>query len=311
MSKPMLNATASRRRFLESVAGGAAAAAVGGFPGRAIAAASELNILFPGGTWKDWFEQSMVTPFADQRGIKIVWKTGLGFEPLIIAQRAPSAMGPHSSEPEHVEPARGDERRARVEGGSHPQPEEDPPVVPLSVLGRQGAHALRRLRSIPSVSRSRSPPGSISGIRSSPARSHFPDWVWVGEEVFHAINVVAGGDAENVDPGIDKLKELFKTNKAQIINNVEHTKQLLVAEEVWICARISAPAPSRPRRPARRSSSSSPRKAASPGSGIPRSSPAVRRKASSSPRSSSTTRSMPRSRSRSAGRAAIRRPTWR
>src|SRR5882762_3540029 len=85
MSKTVFDASIGRRRFLEGALGGAAALAC---PAVLRAAeAKELNILFPGGTWKDWYEQVFVTPFATQRGIKVVWKTGLGFEPLMIAQR--------------------------------------------------------------------------------------------------------------------------------------------------------------------------------------------------------------------------------
>src|SRR5262249_5354914 len=86
MATSMLDGSISRRRFINRALGGAAASvAVAGLAGRAAAAASELNILFPGGTWKDWYEGTFVKPFADARNIKVVWKTGLGFEPLVIA----------------------------------------------------------------------------------------------------------------------------------------------------------------------------------------------------------------------------------
>jgi spermidine/putrescine-binding protein len=89
MSKNILGEAIGRRRFLQSSLGGAtAAAAMTGFVAPLSAAeAKELRILFPGGTWKDWFEKTFVAPFADSHGTKIVWKTGLGFEPLVIAQR--------------------------------------------------------------------------------------------------------------------------------------------------------------------------------------------------------------------------------
>ena len=84
MSKTVFDASIGRRHFLKGALGGAAAAVACPTVLRA-ADANELNILFPGGTWKDWYEQAFVTPFATQRGIKVVWKTGLGFEPLVIA----------------------------------------------------------------------------------------------------------------------------------------------------------------------------------------------------------------------------------
>jgi spermidine/putrescine-binding protein len=77
-----------RRKFLSGAMNASAASALlGVIPGQLSAAqASELRILFPGGTWKDWFDQTFATPFANKRGIKPIWKTGLGYEPLIIAQ---------------------------------------------------------------------------------------------------------------------------------------------------------------------------------------------------------------------------------
>jgi putative spermidine/putrescine transport system substrate-binding protein len=68
----------------------------------------------------------------------------------------------------------------------------------------------------------------------------FPAWNWVGDEVFYAINGVLGGTAENIEPGIAKFKELFTKNDAKIINNVEHTRQLVEAGEVWLCPHFGA-----------------------------------------------------------------------
>jgi putative spermidine/putrescine transport system substrate-binding protein len=68
----------------------------------------------------------------------------------------------------------------------------------------------------------------------------FPEWTWVGEEVFHAMNVVLGGTAEDIDPGVTELAALFKENKAITVNNVEHAKDLLVREEIWICPNFGA-----------------------------------------------------------------------
>jgi spermidine/putrescine-binding protein len=238
MSKPILTATGSRRRFLKGVVAAAAATACG-FPGRASAAASELNILFPGGSWKDWFEQTFVKPFADQRGVKIVWKTGLGFEPLVIAQR----------------------RRPQWDL-VHQNQNTSSQLGAMNAVLEWSEDRIPNLKKIHPAFRHQFLAGKVHtpyGLAVNTKRVKkpitswldlldpefagkvaFPDWVWVGEEVFHAINVVAGGDAENVDPGIDKMKQLFKANKAQIINNVEHTKQLLVAEEVWLCPYFGA-----------------------------------------------------------------------
>ena len=68
----------------------------------------------------------------------------------------------------------------------------------------------------------------------------FPKWTWMGQEVFHAINQLNGGASDNVDPGIKKLAALYKDNKSQTINNVEHSHQMLLSEEVWIAPHFGA-----------------------------------------------------------------------
>ena len=62
----------------------------------------------------------------------------------------------------------------------------------------------------------------------------------MGEEVFHYLNKLAGGAEDNIDPGIAKLAALFKENDAQLIENVEHTHQKLLSEDVWICPHFGA-----------------------------------------------------------------------
>ena len=51
---------------------------------------------------------------------------------------------------------------------------------------------------------------------------------------------MAGGTANNIDPGIARMKDLFQKNKAQIITNVEQTQQVLISENVWICPLFGA-----------------------------------------------------------------------
>ena len=50
----------------------------------------------------------------------------------------------------------------------------------------------------------------------------------------------SGGTANNIDPGIARMKELFQKNKAQITRNVEQTQQVLLSEDVWICPLFGA-----------------------------------------------------------------------
>jgi spermidine/putrescine-binding protein len=236
MTKPGNGGGSSRRGFLlGAVNAGAASVLLGGMPRQASAAeASELRILFPGGTWKDWFDQTFMAPFVKKHGIKPIWKTGLGYEPLIIAQR----------------------ERPQWDMGQLDQVTSSQQAALKTVVAWDAAK-IPNLKNVHPAFRYPHLAGVVHtpyGIAVNTKRIKkpitswfdlwdpefagkvaFPDWVWAGEQVFHAINIMSGGSAENIDPGIKKLKELYKTNKAQTINNVEHTKQLLVSEEVWIC----------------------------------------------------------------------------
>jgi spermidine/putrescine-binding protein len=67
-----------------------------------------------------------------------------------------------------------------------------------------------------------------------------PKWAWVGETWFHSINKVLGGTEDNIDIGIKKCRELFKDNKAIVMDSVEHGKNLFVSEEIWIAPYYTA-----------------------------------------------------------------------
>jgi putative spermidine/putrescine transport system substrate-binding protein len=226
----------NRRRFLSSALGaGLGSTLLGGLPARLSAAeAKELRILFPGGTWKDWFDQVFVTPFAQKNGIKPIWKTGLGYEPLIIAQRARpqwdiAHLNQNTSSQQGALNSVIEWKEERI-----PNLKKIHPTFRYSHLAGK-VHTPYGLAV--NTKRIKKPITSWLDLWDPQfaGKVAFPDWIWVGEEVFHAINIISGGDAENVDPGIAKMKELYKTSKARTINNVEHTKELLVAEEVWIC----------------------------------------------------------------------------
>jgi putative spermidine/putrescine transport system substrate-binding protein len=238
MSKDWLQAAFGRRRFLEGAIGAGAAAAL--FPhGLSAAEAKELRILFAGGTWKDWYEQSFVAPFAEKRGTKIIWKTGLGFEPLVIAQRARPQW-------DLIHENQNTSSQLGAMNAVIEWKEERIPNIKKIHPSFRYSHNVGKVHTPYGVcvntKRIKKPITSWFDLWDPEyaGKVAWPDWVWVGEEVFHAVNIMGGGDAENVDPGIGKLKELFKKNKAQMINNVEHTKQLLVAEEVWICPYFGA-----------------------------------------------------------------------
>ncbi len=241
MSNESRGKLVDRRSFLEGTMVAAAATALAGsFPGHLMAAeAKELRILFAGGSWKEWYEQTFVSPFAEKRGTKLLWKTGLNFDPLIIAQRArPQWDLVHLNQ-----------NTASQLGALNTLIEWKPQRIP----NMKKIHPAFRYQYL--VGKTHTPYGIAVNTKriKKPITSWwdlwdpefagkvaFPDWTWVGQEVFHAINLMAGGDSENIDPGIAKMKDLFKNSRASIINNVEHTKPLLVAEEVWICPYFGA-----------------------------------------------------------------------
>lgn len=230
-----------RRRFLQATLGTAAAAALSaGFSGRLSAAeAAELRILFPGGTWKDWFDTTFVTPFAERKKIKPVWKLGLGYEPLVIAQRNRPQwdlvhLNQNTSSQQGALNSVIEWKEDRIPNLKKIHPSFKYQFLAGKVHTPYGIAVNTKRIKKPITSWFDLWDPEFAG------KVAFPDWVWVGEEVFHAINIVSGGDAENVDPGIARMKDLFQKNKAQIINNVEHTKQMLVSEDVWICPYFGA-----------------------------------------------------------------------
>ncbi len=231
----------SRRRFLSQSAGFGAGvatmAAMGSVP--AFGAAKELRILFAGGTWQEWFNNSFGKPFEKDKGIKIIWKMGLGFEPLVIAQRRrpqwdlihqnqnrSSQLGALNAVVEWTED--------KIPNLSQIHPAFRYPYLAGKIHTPYGlaVNTKRIKRPITKWEDMWDP--EFAG------KVAFPAWGWMGQEVFHAINQLNGGSPENVDPGIAKLAALYKKNKAVTINNVEHTKQLLLSEEIWIAPYFSA-----------------------------------------------------------------------
>jgi spermidine/putrescine-binding protein len=227
----------SRRRFLAGAAALGAVSAAG--TRRSAAAASELRILFPGGTWQEWFNTTFVKSFEQSARIKTEWKLGLSFEPLVIAQRrrpqwdlihenqnTSSQLGALNAVLEWTED--------RIPNIKHIHPAFRYPHLVGKVHTPYGlAVNTKRIKR----------PVTAWADLWDPAfagKVAFPAWEWMGQEVFHAINQIEGGSPENVDPGIAKLKDLYKKLKAITINNVEHTQQLLVAEEVWLCPYFGA-----------------------------------------------------------------------
>jgi len=226
----------SRRGFIRAGAALGAAALAGPMAaGTARAAAArDLRIIMPGGSWKEWVDQYFAQPFARSHKIEIIWKLGLAQEPLVMAQRnRPQWDLIHSSQ-----------ARASQLGDMGLYRKLDPARLPNL------AHIHENFRYEYLAGKCHTPYGLCvnTGKIKRPVdswtdlwdpefqgRIAFPAWGWIGDEVFHAVNVAFGGDAANIDPGIEKFKELFGKNKCRVANNVEHTRQLLDAQEIWLC----------------------------------------------------------------------------
>jgi putative spermidine/putrescine transport system substrate-binding protein len=232
----MTKLLSTRRNILR---GASAASTLLVAPNIARAQAKELRVLIAGGSWRDFFHQTFSEPFAKAKNVEITYRLGLSFEPMIMAQRrSPQWDIIHQSQ-----------SRSTWLGSLGILREWDPAKVP----NVNKVHKAFRYEF--NVGKIHTPYGICVNTKEikkpitswndlwDPAfkgKVAFPAWPWMGEEVFHALNVMFGGTAENIDPGIARLKALFKENQAKVINNVEHTRQLLVAGEVWICPYFGA-----------------------------------------------------------------------
>lgn len=201
--------------------------------------ARELRIVMAGGSWRDFVARTFVDPFAQQNRVEIVWRLGIAQEPMIMAQqRRPQWDLSHSSQ------TRSGQLGAM--GLYNKWPTERIPNT-------SKVHAAFRYEHL--VGKVHTPYGICVNTREirrnvdswldlwDPAfrgKVGYPAWNWMGEELFHAINISLGGNVENIDPGIARFRELFRTNQVQIVNNVEHARQLILAGEVWIMPHFSA-----------------------------------------------------------------------
>ncbi|MBX3539565.1 MAG: extracellular solute-binding protein [Chelatococcus sp.] len=229
----------SRRSVLRGAGAVAGAGAIGGFGMTSARAAKDLRVLMAGGTWGEWVNKTFADPFAKAKGIEFVWKHGIGQEPIVMAQRVrPQWDLSHSSQTKAGQLV--------AMGLYRPWTAERIPNI-------EKVHPSFRYEQL--VGKCHTPYGLCVNTKRitrpvdswldmwDPAfkgKVAFPAWNWQGEEVFHAINIALGGSVENIEPGIAKFKTLFKDNQCKIINNVEHTKQLLTADEVWIAPYFGA-----------------------------------------------------------------------
>lgn len=224
----------SRRELIKAGAAFTGMGLLTGLNIRQAAAAQELRIIMSGGSWHDWVNKVFAEPFAKANHVGMIWKLGLSQEPLIMVQR------------------------------SHPQWDMmQSNQSRATQLGSMGLYRKYTEKNLPNLSKinpafrcdylagmCHTPYGLCVNTRKikrpidswldlwDPAfKGHvgFPAWDWIGDEVFQAITIALGGTSGNVEPGINKFKSLFKDNACQQLANVEHTRQLLDAEEVWLC----------------------------------------------------------------------------
>jgi spermidine/putrescine-binding protein len=231
----------SRRQFLErsAAAGAGAAFASGAMITGTKAAARELRILIAGGSWRDWVHQTFAEPFARAKNIELTYRLGLTFEPLVMAQRrSPQWDVIHQNQ-----------NRASALGAMgllRPWTADRIPNVAKIHESFRYEYCVGKIHTpyglCVNTRHIRTPVDSWAALWDPAVRGKvaFPAWNWIGDEVFYAINQTLGGTVENVDPGIARFKELFRANQAKVINNVEHTRQLLLSEDVWIAPYFSA-----------------------------------------------------------------------
>jgi spermidine/putrescine-binding protein len=239
MSKTV-DVNSSRRDFIGQAAAGVGALALSGLASRsAHAAATELRVLFPGGTWQKMFQESFTDPWTKANKTNFIWKTGLAFEPLIIAQRnRPQWDLIHLNQNTSAQLGAMDAviewKESDIPNMKHIHPSFKYPHLVGKVHTPYGLLVNTRQIKRPITKWSDLWDPALAG------KVGFPSWDWMGQEVFHAINELNGGNPENVDPGIEKLKDLYAKNKAKTINNVEHTKQMVDSGEVWIAPHFGA-----------------------------------------------------------------------
>jgi putative spermidine/putrescine transport system substrate-binding protein len=231
------NHTKHSRRKILALGGGALASTF--MINRGSAAARELRILIAGGSWRDWFHETFAQPFAQAKGIELTYRLGLTFEPLVMAQRrSPQWDIIHQSQ-----------NRASALGAMgllKPWTADRIPNVAKIHESFRYEYIVGKIHTpyglCVNTRHIRTPVDSWAALWDPAARGKvgFPAWNWVGDEVFYAINSTVGGTIENIDPGIARLKELFRTNQAKVVNNVEHARQLLLADEIWIMPHFGA-----------------------------------------------------------------------
>lgn len=238
-----LGLSISRRELLRWTAAGALGGLAAGLmdrPAPALAA-GELDFLFPGGTWKEYFERIYTTPFAKAKGVQVVFSVG------DVAQQMSRVIAERQSERFdlfHVH---------QYLAAQLADLDLVVPPDPRIVTNLNDVDPAFRFPTF--VGKVLAPFGLTYNVKKSakkvtswkdlwdPAfagRVAIPKWDWVGNTWFYAVNRVWGGTEENVDAGMAKCRDLVKKSRAIIMNNVEHGLNLFQTEEILIAPYYTA-----------------------------------------------------------------------
>jgi spermidine/putrescine-binding protein len=200
-----------------------------------------INILFVGGSWKTWFENTFTTPFGKEHNVRMIITVGdlSAHTARVIAERG----NPNYDLIHHTQ-------------------------INVMQLGSMGLLEEWKESEIPNLKdihpafknpfmagKVITPFGLAYNIKRSPkkvtswmdlwdpafrGKVAIPKWAWIGETWFNSMNKVLGGTEDDVNPGLKKCRELIKDNKAIIMDSVDHGKNLFVSEEIWIAPYYNA-----------------------------------------------------------------------
>src|SRR5207302_99487 len=202
---------------------------------RPAAAAGELDFLFPGGTWKEYFERIYTAPFAKEKGVQVVFSVGDVAQQMsrVIAERQNERfdlfhvhqyLAAQLADLDLVVPP--DPRIVTNLG------DVDPAFRFPGFVGK----VLAPFGLTYNIKKSGKKVASWTDLwdPAFAGRVAIPKWDWVGNTWFYAVNRVWGGTEENVDPGMAKCRELVKKSRAIVMNSVAHGLNLFQTEEILI-----------------------------------------------------------------------------
>jgi len=210
-------------------------------PSVAEAKVESLNYLFPGGTWKTWFENTFTTPFGKENNVKFICTVG---DPAAHTARVIAEKGNPNYDFLHHHQIN------LMQLGAMGLLEE---WKESEIANLKDIHPAFRIPYV--AGKVITPFGLAYNVKKSPkkvtswkdlwdpafrGRVAIPKWAWIGETWFNSINKVLGGTEDNIDPGLKKCRELIKDNKAIIMDSVEQGKDLFVSEEIWIAPYYNA-----------------------------------------------------------------------